>query len=74
MTVEIVSANKSFCYSPFAICGDTTACTKHSDTSLKIFGKSLFKTLPLLPIYNSNQEWGGLVCFVLCQRIQANLN
>lgn len=66
MTVGIVSANKSFCCSTFAICTfcwDTSAGTKHSQIlhwKESIWQVIFINTLHLLPIYNRNQKWGGV--------------
>lgn len=60
MTVGIVSANKSFCYSAFAyaLSVETEVLVQNLLSYFnenKIFGKSfLFKTSPLLSIYKSS--------------------
>lgn len=70
MTVGIVSANKSFCYSTFtyALSVETEVLVQNLLSYFnenKIFGKSfLFKTLPLLSIYKSN-IFCVCVCFIL---------
>lgn len=69
MTVRIVSANKSFCYSTFAyaLSVETEVLVQNLLSYFnenKIFGKSfLFKTLPLLSIYKSKNS--VCVCFIL---------
>lgn len=77
MTVGIVSANKSFCYSTFAyaLSVETEVLVQNLLSYFnenKIFGKSfLFKTLPLLSLYKSNNFFFSCV-FYPFKRIQEN--